>query len=111
MELSTFNGSIFVPSLLTKRGLMARTGIDLVCGPDGENRACYCNDKELEQGDALPTANGGPLSFWLDVRTPRLHVAETADCLSLGYAGHALATGSNGSVMMLPEGSNAPSLG
>ena len=43
-------GAIFVPKVMDKTSLVMQTGIDLVCGPDGELCACYHNGWELQSG-------------------------------------------------------------
>ena len=40
-------GAVFVPQTLTKRRLITQTGIDMVCGREGEVCACYHNGYEL----------------------------------------------------------------
>ena len=40
-------GTVFVPRALHKVMLVMQTGIDLVCGPNGELCACYHNGREL----------------------------------------------------------------
>ena len=44
-------GAIFVPLTLTKRRLITQTGIDMVCGPEGEVCVCYHNGYELLDGE------------------------------------------------------------
>ena len=51
--LSTYEGlgAIYVPSALNKHILITETGLDIVCGPQGELCACYHNGFQL--GSAL----------------------------------------------------------
>ena len=59
-------GAIFVPLTLTKRRLIAQTGIDIVCGPEGELCVCYHNGHELLNGEETYTYDGDFLVCWLD---------------------------------------------
>ena len=59
-------GAIFVPLTLTKRRLIAQTGIDIVCGPEGELCVCYYNGHELLNGEETFTYDGDFLVCWLD---------------------------------------------
>ena len=52
-------GAIFVPQILTKSRLVMQTGIDLVCGPEGEVCACYHNGYELPSGEETTAYDGG----------------------------------------------------
>ena len=45
---------------------MAQTGIDLVCGPEGEACVCYYNGQEFVQQVEIPTFDGDFLSCWLE---------------------------------------------
>ena len=47
--LSTYEGqgAIYVPPSLNKQILLAETGLDIVCGPQGELCACYHNGFQL----------------------------------------------------------------
>ena len=57
-------GAIFVPLALTKRRLIAQTGIDMVCGPEGELCVCYHNGHELLNGDETFTYDGDFLRYF-----------------------------------------------
>ena len=56
----------FVPLTLTKRRLIAQTGIDTVCGPEGELCVCYHNGHELLNGKEIYTYDGDLLVCWLN---------------------------------------------
>ena len=47
--LSTYEGlgAIYVPPFLNKQTLLSETGLDIVCGPQGELCACYHNGYQL----------------------------------------------------------------
>ena len=64
-------GAIFVPLTLTKRRLIAQTGIDMVCGPEGELCVCYHNGHELLNGDETSTYDGDFFVCWLDDEPPQ----------------------------------------
>ena len=51
-------GAIFVPQTLTKNRLIMQTGIDIVCGPEGEVCACYHNGYELQSGEETTAYDG-----------------------------------------------------
>ena len=59
-------GAIFVPQVLKKSWLVMQTGIDLVCGPDGEVCACYHNGYELLSGEETVVYDGDYFVCWLD---------------------------------------------
>ena len=59
-------GAIFVPQTLTKNRLIMQTGIDIVCGPEGEVCACYHNGYELQSGDETTAYEGDFFACWLD---------------------------------------------
>ena len=59
-------GAIFVPLTLTKRRLIAQTGIDMVCGPEGEVCACYHNGYELLSGEETTAYDGDFFACWLE---------------------------------------------
>ena len=59
-------GAIFVPPVLTKLRLIAQTGIDIVCGPEGELCVCYYNGHELLSGVETLTYDGDFLVCWVD---------------------------------------------
>ncbi len=55
-------GAIFVPKVIDTTSLVMQTGIDLVCGPDGE----LCNGWELLSGVDSTVNDGDFLVCWLD---------------------------------------------
>ena len=59
-------GAIFVPQTLTKRRLITQTGIDMVCGPEGEVCACYHNGYELLSGEETTAYDGDFFACWLE---------------------------------------------
>ena len=59
-------GAIFVPQVLQKSWLVMQTGIDLVCGPEGEVCACYHNGYELLSGEETTVYDGDFFVCWLD---------------------------------------------
>ena len=46
--------------------LVIQTGIDLVCGPDGELCVCYHNGWELHRGEMVTVADGDFIVCWFD---------------------------------------------
>ena len=58
-------GAIFAPKVLDKTSLVMQTGIDLVCGPEGELCACYHNGWELTSGVDNSVDDGDFLVCWL----------------------------------------------
>ncbi len=64
-------GAIFVPLALTKRRLVAQTGIDMVCGPEEELCVCYHNGHELPHGDEVFTNDGDFFVCWIDDEPPQ----------------------------------------
>ena len=75
-------GAIFVPLTLTKRRLIAQTGIDMVCGPEGELCVCYHNGHELLNGDETYTYDGDFLVCWLDGETSQASGMEAVGSLA-----------------------------
>ena len=59
-------GAIFVPKVMDKTSLVMQTGIDLVCGPEGELCACSHNGWELLSGVDSTAEDGDFLVCWLD---------------------------------------------
>ena len=59
-------GAVFVPHILTKRRLITQTGIDMVCGPEGEACACYHNGYELLSGEETTAYDGDFFACWLE---------------------------------------------
>ena len=59
-------GAVFVPQTLTKRRLITQTGIDMVCGPEGEVCACYHNGYELLSGEETTAYDGDFFACWLE---------------------------------------------
>ena len=59
-------GAIYVPVVLTKSRLVTQTGIDLVCGPEGELCVCYRNGHEFPHGIEIYTCDGDFFVCWLD---------------------------------------------
>ena len=70
-------GAIFVPLTLTKRRLIAQTGIDMVCGPEGEVCACYHNGYELLGGEETTAYDGDFFACWLEDEPPQATSVET----------------------------------
>ena len=64
-------GAIFVPLTLTKRRLITQTGIDMVCGPEGEVCVCYHNGYELLDGEETTADDGDFFVCWLDDEPPQ----------------------------------------
>ena len=64
--LSTYEGlgAIYVPSALNKKILIMETGLDIVCGPQGELCACYHNGFHLGSAH-LEVADLDFISCWL----------------------------------------------
>ena len=64
--LSTYEGlgAIFVPPVLNKNILITETGLDIVCGPQGELCACYHNGLQLGLTQ-LEVADLDFISCWL----------------------------------------------
>ena len=59
-------GAIVVPLTLSKRRLIVQTGIDMVCGPDGELCVCYHNGQALLNEDEISPYDGDFFVCWLD---------------------------------------------
>ena len=59
-------GAVFVPQTLTKRRLITQTGVDMVCGPEGEVCACYHNGYELLRGEETTAYDGDFFACWLE---------------------------------------------
>ena len=59
-------GAIFAPPVLDKGMLVIQTGIDLVCGPDGELCVCYHNGWELHRGEMTTVDDGDFIVCWFD---------------------------------------------
>ena len=74
-------GAIFVPLTLTKRRLIVQTGIDIVCGPEGELCVCYYNGHELLSGEETYTYDGDFLICWLDDEPSQLSGLEAVGSL------------------------------
>ena len=53
------------------RRLIAQTGIDMVCGPEGELCVRYHNGHELLNGEETFTYDGDFLVCWLDDEPPQ----------------------------------------
>ena len=70
-------GAIFVPLTLTKRRLITQTGIDMVCGPEGEVCACYHNGYELLSGEDTTAYDGDFFACWLEDEPPQATSVET----------------------------------
>ena len=64
-------GAVRVPETLTKRRLILQTGLDLVCGPEGEVCACYHNGYELLGGEEVTAYDGDFFACWLDADPQR----------------------------------------
>ena len=64
-------GAIFVPLTLSKRRLIVQTGIDMVCGPDGELCVCYHNGQALLNEDEISPYDGDFFVCWLDDEAPQ----------------------------------------
>ena len=64
--LSTYEGqgAIYVSPSLNKQVLLAETGLDIVCGPQGELCACYHNGFQLSLTQ-LEVADLDFVSCWL----------------------------------------------
>ena len=64
--LSTYEGlgAIYVPPVLNKNILITETGLDFVCGPQGELCACYHNGFQLGFAQ-LEVADLDFISCWL----------------------------------------------
>ena len=69
--LSTYEGlgAIYVPPVLNKHILITETGLDLVCGPQGELCACYHNGFQLGFAQ-LEVADLDFISCWLAEDNP-----------------------------------------
>ena len=69
--LSTYEGlgAIYVPPVLNKNILITETGLDLVCGPQGELCACYHNGFQLGFAQ-LEVADLDFISCWLAEDNP-----------------------------------------
>ena len=65
-------GAIFVPQTLTKNRLIMQTGIDIVCGPEGEVCACYHNGYELQSGEETTAYDGDFFACWLDAEPQKV---------------------------------------
>ena len=59
-------GAIIVPPVLHKERLVARTGMNLVCGPTGELCICYHNGWELLSAEEATMHDGDFIVCWLD---------------------------------------------
>ena len=59
-------GAVFAPPVLDKGRLVMQTGIDLVCGPEGEVCACYHNGWELLSGEEATAYDGDFFVCWFD---------------------------------------------
>ena len=70
-------GAVRVPQTLTKRLLIVQTGLDLVCGPEGEICACYHNGYELLSDETVAAEDGDFFACWLDSE-PRMPLLATA---------------------------------
>ena len=74
-------GAVFVRQIIEKSRLVLQTGIDLVCGPEGELCACYHNGWELLNGEDSTVYDGDFLVCWLDAEpqeTVSSHTVETS---------------------------------
>ena len=60
-----------------------QTGIDLVCGPEGELCACYHNGYELPSGEEITAYDGDFFVCWLDTEPKKAAGASTVDDPSL----------------------------
>ena len=69
--LSTYEGlgAIYVPPVLNKNTLITETGLDIVCGPQGELCACYHNGFQLGFAQ-LEVADRDFISCWLAEENP-----------------------------------------
>ena len=65
-------GAIFVPQTLTKNRLIMQTGIDIVCGPEGEVCACYHNGYELLSGEETTAYDGDFFACWLEAEPQKV---------------------------------------
>ncbi len=61
-------GAIFAPPVLDKGRLVMQTGIDLVCGPDGELCVCYHNGWELQSEEEATVHDGDFIVCWFDTQ-------------------------------------------
>ena len=75
-------GAIVVPLTLSKRRLIVQTGIDMVCGPDGELCVCYHNGHALLNEDEISTYDGDFFVCWLDDETPQAAGIEAVSSLA-----------------------------
>ncbi len=72
-------GAIFVPQVLDKSRLVMQTGIDLVCGPEGELCACYHNGWELSSGEEATVYDGDLFVCWFDTEPREAVGANTVE--------------------------------
>ena len=65
-SMLTLESSLSRKLTLTTRRLNTQTGIDIVCGPEGEFRACYQNGYELPCGEETTACDGDFFACWLE---------------------------------------------
>ena len=63
-------GAIIAPPVLDKGRLAEQTGIDLICGPEGELCICYHNGWELRSDEEAMMHDGHFIVCWFD-KDPR----------------------------------------
>ena len=82
--LTTYEGqgAIYVPPSLNKQILLAETGLDIVCGPQGELCACYHNGFQLGF-TRLEVADLDFISCWLVEENP----ADASEVRTMACAG------------------------
>ena len=82
--LSTYEGqgAIYVPPSLNKQMLLSETGLDIVCGPQGELCACYHNGFQLGF-TRLEVADLDFISCWMVEENP----AEASEVRTMACAG------------------------
>ena len=100
-------GAIFVPQVLAKSSLVMQTGIDLVCGPEGELCACYHNGYELPSGEEITACDGDFFVCWLDTETKEAAGASAVDDPSLPTVATSAPTSEETCVGLLADGANA----
>ena len=90
-------GEIYCPRRLSKRLLVHRLGLQLVCGVDGDNCFCSVNDAELSNDHEAAVEDAAFLSCWMiPVREEAIETLTVADTISVHSAG-SLAEQNNGS--------------
>ena len=82
--LSTYEGlgAIYVPPFLNKQTLLSETGLDIVCGPQGELCACYHNGYQLGS-TRQEVADRDFISCWMVEENP----ADASEVRTMACAG------------------------